>query len=103
MSLFAWFETFRSAQLFLPDSISVLLEAQINNGKANEAFKGVQFALEIGAEYSVKSATEYEFTVADLMPENENDILSSIRRKYIENKVEAPKKETKADKSKADK
>jgi hypothetical protein len=76
-------EILRSAQLFLPDAVSALLESQLTTEASAEGFKGVQFAFEVGAIYSKDSATEYEYTTKNLMPESESDLLSSMRKMLL--------------------
>ena len=73
-------EISRSAQLFLPESVSALLESQLKTESTSDTFKGVQFAFEIGAIYTKDSATEYEYTTKNLMPDSETDVLSSMRK-----------------------
>lgn len=81
-------EVVRSGELFLPSSVTPILESQIISGKGDEEvqFKGIQFAMEVGVEHNAKAATEYVFTCKDLMPKQENDFLSSMRSEFVANK-----------------
>ena len=74
-------EVFRSGELFLPNSVTPLLESQVVEGSKEETFAGLQFSIEVGA-HSSDTAIGYEFDAKDLMGVSESDPLLAMRNKF---------------------
>jgi len=83
----------RSSKLFLPASVTGMVEGDVLDAKAKEGFAGFQMAYEIGAKKS-DMAIGYEYTIKNLIsPSEEKDILLQLRNSLEATKVlPAPKK-----------
>lgn len=83
----------RSGELFLPNNVTPILESQIIAGKGEDKFKGIQFALEIGAKEDEESAVGYVYTSKDLMPSDaKTDFLAQLRKEHVDDKLLAKSK-----------
>lgn len=81
-------EICRSGELFLPNNVTPILESQIIAAKGEDSFKGIQFAIEVGAKEDEESAVGYIYTSQNLMPADaENDFLVAMREEHVDKKL----------------
>lgn len=79
-------EVIRSGEMFLPDSVSPILETELLTARAVEGFQGVQIAFEVGAKKN-EMPIGYEFTVKDLSEPSEKDALLAMRNSFVPKKL----------------
>lgn len=70
-------EVFKSTKMFLPSVISEIMVNALDAAEAGDA--ALEFALEIGVQYSEKSSTGYAYTVKPLIKTAARDALAHLR------------------------
>lgn len=89
-------EYYSAGKCFLPDVVTELLVNAIDN--MPESATSVEFALEIGVEYSEKGNTGYVYTVRPLVELKESEPLLALEQVVLANMKALPAPEEKAEK-----
>lgn len=79
-------ECFRSGELFLPASVTPILEAELLASLKQDGFSGLEIAFEIGAK-KTDSVIGYEYTVKDKADARERDPVTQLMNKYVDPKL----------------